>query len=470
MANIGVECEKSSDCKIGNKFSYLSSCKKCCFVVTILLAILSLILTFMFIFFFDFLIKIINLAPGTTHLNDTNRNIFELIESRGFQYESHFLNTGNGYIIQLVRIINPYSSSDILPPPVFLQHGFQTNGNQWLINRNGYLDTNGDYYEMDPDNNDELIIDKNESTCSSLGFVLANRGYDVWLGNYRGSIYSTNHTTLDIHSAEFWSFSIDNLVDEDLKSTIDYVRNMTNRKSISYVGHSQGAFMMFALLAKHPEYSDYIRPFIALAPVFYMSKMELGLMNLFPMSLMEKLLRIYPREFPMFRKLIILLSNCCENILYNRICFAYLHLLNGYRYEESYKDRVGIYVNNIVTGSSSWNVAHFLQIIMANGQPRHFDFFDDQLNGQHYDGRIRAPEYNASNIRSQHIAIVYSPIDKLNAMVDIEKLKSTLNVKLMDDYMLPENVSHIGMIWSKDAGQLINKRIVQILTRYYNEP
>lgn len=80
MANIGVECEKSSDCKIGNKFSYLSSCKKCCFVVTILLAILSLILTFMFIFFFDFLIKIINLAPGTTHLNDTNRNIVMMFE------------------------------------------------------------------------------------------------------------------------------------------------------------------------------------------------------------------------------------------------------------------------------------------------------------------------------------------------------------------------------------------------------
>ena len=126
-----------------------------------------------------------------------------MIESRGFQYESHFLNTGNGYIIQLVRIINPYSSSDILPPPVFLQHGFQTNGNQWLINRNGYLDTNGDYYEkfhltservinQDKYLNEKLIIknlfeglkrelslsekfEENQSRFKSNGFILGSK-------------------------------------------------------------------------------------------------------------------------------------------------------------------------------------------------------------------------------------------------------------------------------------------------------
>ncbi|OTF74871.1 hypothetical protein BLA29_013224, partial [Euroglyphus maynei] len=138
----------------------------------------------------------------------------------------------------------------------------------------------------------------------------------------------------------------------------------------------------------------------------------------------------YPHEFPLFRKLLIYFSNSCENILLNRLCFQYLKFINGHRYDESYNDRIGIYMNNMLTGSSSWNSAQFLQILMSNdGQPRHFDFFDEQLNRQHYNGQKTPPIYNISNIRSEHIAIIYSPNDQLNLMKDIEKLKSVLNGK-----------------------------------------
>ncbi len=40
----------------------------------------------------------------------------------------------------------------------------------------------------------------------SLGFILADNGFDVWLGNTRGNIYANQHLTLDSHSTKFWDF------------------------------------------------------------------------------------------------------------------------------------------------------------------------------------------------------------------------------------------------------------------------
>ena len=110
--------------------------------------------------------------------------------------------------------------------------------------------------------------------------MLADAGYDVWLGNARGNVYSRQNNRMSPSHPDFWRFSWHEIGVIDIPTMIDFITAATGQQQIHYVGHSQGTTVYFVMLSERPEYNAKIKTGHLLAPCAFFGKARLPLIKL----------------------------------------------------------------------------------------------------------------------------------------------------------------------------------------------
>lgn len=207
----------------------------------------------------------------------------------GAKVETHYVTTNDGYILTTFRIPAKTQTGSSSPPSsnasdmgmdnsaprvVYFQHGILASAWCWLVNTDGL----------------------------APAISLWEQGHDVWLGNSRGNTFGLNHTSIKVHSKEFWNYTFEEMAEHDVPATVDYIITHTQSEGffrdnepaqLQYIGWSQGTTAMFiggvsarpytSLAGDVTTVSSFLEAnvahLIALSPVVYLEHTTSGLLK-----------------------------------------------------------------------------------------------------------------------------------------------------------------------------------------------
>ena len=111
-----------------------------------------------------------------------------------------------------------------------------------------------------------------QNTTESLPIKMAEQGFDVWMTNSRGNLFSIEHTNPEYDSNKFyskyWDFSFHEMAIYDVTANVFYIKNITGFEKLSYVAHSQGTVQYFIQYTMNPTFiEENIEKFVAIGTV-----------------------------------------------------------------------------------------------------------------------------------------------------------------------------------------------------------
>ncbi|CAH2244372.1 jg25322 [Pararge aegeria aegeria] len=377
-------------------------------------------------------------------MEDALLDLPDLVRKYNYPFEEHFVATEDGYILGVHRIPHGRDSKNLPEnkPVAFLMHGL--------------LCSSAEYITMGPG--------------TALAYILAEEGFDVWLGNARGTYYSRRHTNLNPDArfnSTYWKFSWDEIGNKDLPSMIDYVLDYTGKSALHYIGMSQGTTTFFAMASLRPEYNKKIISMQAMAPVAYLAYNSNPLfLVLSPYGReLEKLAsllgigELFPR-----REIYTLLgkSFCADGAITQPICSNLLFYIAGRNDDQHNATMWPVKLGHAPAGISVRQLIHYSQSII-NKEFRRYDH--GFLNNIEIYGRATPPSYDLSKI-SAPVFLHYAANDPLAHLNDVGRLYRELG-NPMGKFLVPHpEFSHADFLFGIDANTLVYNTVIRIMKQH----
>eukprot|EP01022_Parablepharisma_sp_SALTPOND_P011369 TRINITY_DN1473_c1_g1_i2.p2 TRINITY_DN1473_c1_g1~~TRINITY_DN1473_c1_g1_i2.p2 ORF type:complete len:442 (-),score=28.45 TRINITY_DN1473_c1_g1_i2:2975-4174(-) len=388
-----------------------------------------------------FAITVLGVSSSEEYDYDYKKSYAEYFASHGYLFETHKAITKDGYILTLWRIQGKIGEKRQRKPPVLLQHGVMDNGFSWIFKK---------IYRNFP-------------------IMLCEAGYDVWIGNNRGTIQSLEHRDIRKYNWKntwnrYWDFSFDEMGEYDFPSMVEHILDITDYEQVTYVGHSQGTAQFFVRASLDPDYiNTKIKAFVGLSPVMYVEHAP---------GLFEKILAWLP-----FIDALYYLGmgnfwvtpgltpfNGYFSNLFPHVLPTIVKMIAGWTKNQTLDlSRVGFLSANEPGGTSVKNLMHWLQLLRRGGFKK-FDY-GKKGNVERYGNDI-APEYEVTNLKQLTIP-VYLLVAKCDNIVGWNDLARLLKL-LPEGYKFEEvdDYGHLDYIWADDAHTKIYPQIISFINQF----
>ncbi|KAL9846690.1 lysosomal acid lipase/cholesteryl ester hydrolase-like isoform 1-T1 [Geothlypis trichas] len=379
---------------------------------------------------------------------EVSMDVGEIVRYHGYPYEEHEVLTEDGYFLTLQRIphgrgspgsfslshkAGAQPSNMFCPPPkavVLLQHGLVLEGSNWVTNLPN----------------------------TSLGFILADAGYDVWIGNSRGNSWSRKHQEFEFHQQEYSAYSFHEMAMYDLPASINYILQRTGQEQLYYVAYSQGTTTGFIAFSSIPELDRKIKMFFALAPITVNSNMKSPLVRVF--DLPEVLIKIILGQTVVFDKGEVLkqvISTMCTYPMLKTVCSLVFYLPGGFTNSLNVS-RMDVYLARYPDSTSLKNMLHWRQLYQT-GEFKHYDYGSD--NVLHYN-QTTPPFYELENMKTP-LAAWYGGKDWISAPEDVNITLPRISNVAYKKY-IPEFV-HFDFLWGKQVYEQVYKEMLDLMEK-----
>lgn len=349
----------------------------------------------------------------------------------GYSCREYMVQTDDQFFLGVQRVSRT-AYAGMLKGPVLLLHGILLGGDVWFLNP--------------PE--------------QSLAFLLADQGFDVWIGNTRTTRFSYGHPIYHKKDEGFWDWSVDELAQYDLPAMMGLVRSQTNQK-VHYIGFSQGSQQALAAFSEG-NLLDMVDKVVYLAPVAFVNNVSTAIGNVAARFYIDRLFQV-SRVFEFstqYRSREFVDIICTENAAG---CFnKFLTLFTGNNCCLNYSRRAFIDAYE-TQPTATKNLVHLAQQSRSKTFTKYnYGFFG---NLKRY-GQSSPPAYDLSKVKvpSSNTIVFYGGGDALSDPTDMAFLLSLLPNKGTYPVTLLPSYAHLDFILGINANQLVYKPIIDFLS------